>query len=410
MGIPAAGDRTRMTGRSGAAGSSRDLVVICAANSWDTPVRLHDRQLAEHLAELVPVLYVDPPLSWLTPIRQRALGTALSEPRLRFLCPRLARLTPVVPPFPLRPGMVRLTAALLRRALRRTLNTLGCESVLALVATSPLLPVFGACGERSRVYWAQDDLAAGADLLGIAADRLALGERRLGEEADVIVAANPVLAAVWERRGRAVELIPYGCDAAAFAGTDEAPFPTDVDLPRPIAGFVGHVGDRIDLALLDAVAARGRSVLLVGPRHPRFEVDRLGALLARPNVTWVGAKRFEELSSYLRVIDVGLVPYTRSGFNVGSFPLKTLEYLAAGRAVVATDLPAHRWLATDLVTIADGPEAFANAVDAALESSGDPHEVELRRRFAAQHSWSERARAFARVLNHPTMPPQGIGA
>jgi teichuronic acid biosynthesis glycosyltransferase TuaH len=300
--------------------------------------------------------------------------------------------------------MTPLTAALLRRSLRRALDTLSAGRAWALVATSPLLPVFGACGERSRVWWAQDDLAAGAGMLGVGAGRLAEGERRLGAEADLVVAANPEVAATWRRRGRDVALVPYGCDAAAFAAVDRAPIPLDVDLPRPIAGFVGHVGERIDLRLLEAVAARGRSLLLVGPRHPRFEAARLATLLARPNVRWVGARPFESLPAYLGVMDAGLVPYTRSGFNVASFPLKTLEYLAAGLPVVATDLPAHRWLDTELIAIADGPEAFAHAVDAALAEPRDGGRAALRRAFAGRHSWSVRAVAFARALGHPAAP------
>ena len=56
------------------------------------------------------------------------------------------------------------------------------------------------------------------------------------------------------------------------------------------------------------------------------------------------------------------MPYRDTPFNRGSFPLKTLEYLAAGRAVVATDLPAIRWLNTDLISVATTPAAFADHV------------------------------------------------
>ena len=62
---------------------------------------------------------------------------------------------------------------------------------------------------------------------------------------------------------------------------DLAPVPPDVTLPGPIAGFVGHMSERIDLAMLEAVAATGASLLLVGPRSPTFEIAKLDALLAR---------------------------------------------------------------------------------------------------------------------------------
>ena len=85
------------------------------------------------------------------------------------------------------------------------------------------------------------------------------------------------------------------------------------------------------------------------------------------------------------------MPYRDSPFNRGSFPLKTLEYLAAGRAVVATDLPAIRWLATELVCIADGAAGFADQVDRLLAQPGTPDMLARRQAFAARHSWAGRA-------------------
>jgi teichuronic acid biosynthesis glycosyltransferase TuaH len=163
--------------------------------------------------------------------------------------------------------------------------------------------------------------------------------------------------------------------------------------------------------LLEAVAESGVSLLLVGPRHARFELARMQRLLARDNVQWVGPKKFEELPSYLRAIDVGLVPYTDSAFNRGSFPLKTLEYLAAGRGVVATDLPAMRWLDTDLIRVETMATGFANAVVEALRDPRPPAEVARRRAFAAAHSWDRRAEALAEVLGvRPSAAEAPVGS
>jgi len=94
---------------------------------------------------------------------------------------------------------------------------------------------------------------------------------------------------------------------------------------------------------------------------------------------------------------VGLVPYADSAFNRGSFPLKTLEYLAGGRATIATDLPSVRWLSTDLVTRASS-EQFAGAVEMALSIPTDPAVVDSRRAFARTHDWDQRAREFGAAI------------
>lgn len=372
-----------------AAAEWHGLIVLCAANDFDA-VKMGDWHLAAHLSKLAPVLYVDPPASPLTPLRQRGGATTVHLGGLRRQAPGLARLTPVVQPFPSRRGMTGLTSALTRGYLRRATTQLGGR-VLAVISGWPQYQVFGSCAELVTVYWAKDDFTGGADLLGLQAGLIEAAERKVAARADLVLAANPVVAGTWRNRGLEPLLIPFGTDVDAYLDVDRCPVPPDAHLPGPVAGFVGRINERTDLALLEAVADRGRSLLLVGPKDPAFEPARFGALARRPNVRWVGPQPFEALPGYFRAIDVGLVPYTDSRFNLGSFPLKTLEYLAAGRGVVATGLPAIRWLATDLISIGTGPAGFADQVDRLLAEPRTGVLLARRQAFAAQHSWARRA-------------------
>jgi teichuronic acid biosynthesis glycosyltransferase TuaH len=365
------------------------LIVLCAANNLDS-IKVADLHLAEHLSRLAPVLYVDPPMSHLTPRKHPETGPALRSPRLRLHQPGLARLTPVIQPFSSRPGLSVMSCTLIRRYLRRATARLGGR-VTAVISAWPHYPVFGSCDERLSVYWAQDDFVGGAALLGLNTGLLDRQERRVASGADLVVAANPVVATTWKDRGQRTLLIPFGADIDAYRDVERAARPADADLPGPVAGLVGRLNDRTDLGLLESIADRGRSLLLIGPKDPAFEPARFAALQRRRNVRWVGPKEFPALPGYLQVMDVGLVPYRNNPFNRGSFPLKALEYLAAGRAVVSTDLPATRWLATDLISIADGPEPFADEVDRMLAVPRTPGILASRQEFAATHSWAHRA-------------------
>jgi teichuronic acid biosynthesis glycosyltransferase TuaH len=162
---------------------------------------------------------------------------------------------------------------------------------------------------------------------------------------------------------------------------------------------VGHINERIDLNLLEAIARRGVSLLLVGPRASEFEATRWTDLVNLANVQWVGPKPFAALPGYMGTIDVGLVPYGNSAFNRGSFPLKTLEYLASGRPVVSTPLPATRWLNADDVIVAGTPEEFADAVVSLGHRTRQPAEMAGRRAFAAQHDWKVRARELLAIID-----------
>ena len=377
---------------------SADPVVICAANNWDE-VKLADRHMAEHLTEYAPVLYVDPPISHLTRLNAPEVAPSLKRPRLRRIGPRLNRYTPLVPPKPMAPAMLPLTNRIARRQLRRALRRTGAERAQAVISTWLFVDAYGVCEERVRAYWWRDDPAAAASLWRRPAERLAAGDRRLTENSDLVVSVSEGVAEELRERGIDAAYLPNGCDAGFYAAVDDAPDPPDVGLPGPVAGFVGHLNSRTDLGLLEAVVAAGASLLLVGPRDSSFEPDRFEALLARPRVSHVGPKRFEELLPYLKAIDVGLVPYANTQFNRNSFPLKTLEYLAAGRPAVSTPLPAVRSLRTELVALADNPTDFAAA---AMREAARPREsalVAARREFAARHSWGARAAQLAELLS-----------
>jgi teichuronic acid biosynthesis glycosyltransferase TuaH len=344
----------------------------------------------------VTVLWVDPPISHLTPLNDPGAAGTLREDRLRRVAPYILRLSPVTVPGVTRPILREVAVRQARRAVRRAVARLGARVHTTIVAgLSDMLDVVPGA---QRVFFGTDDYVAGAALMGTDPRWLAGLEQRQLAKAEIVVAISPVLQEKWSAWRPDVVLVPNGCDADHFATADEAPVPADVELEGPIAGFVGHMSERIDLSMLEAVAASGVSLLLLGPRQPTFEIAKLDALLARPNVQWVGSKPFAELPSYLRVIDVGLTPYQQSDFNHASFPLKTLEYLAAGRPAVVSDLPAHRWLQTPHVTIATTAEEFAARTQALLAAPSLRRDADARRAFAQQHSWSARADDIARLL------------
>jgi teichuronic acid biosynthesis glycosyltransferase TuaH len=376
------------------------LIVLFAANNWDA-VKLADRHMAERLTEHGPVLYVDPAISHLTQFRNPAVAESSRGPRLRVVAPRIARWTPIVAPKPTAPGMTKLTTMLVRRQLRQVVRALGGR-VQAVVSTWLFLDVYGVCGEERRVYWWQDDPVGAAAHWNARPGRLARAEEQLARSSDLVAAVSEDAVDRWRGRGVAAEYLPNGCDAPYFERVDAAEPVTDVTLPGPIAGFVGHLNSRTDLALLEAVVDAGASLLVIGPKEPSFEPERFERLAARDNVAYLGARPFDALPSYFKLIDVGVVPYGDTEFNRGSFPMKTLECLAAGRPVVATSLPAVRWLDTDLVSLADSPADFAAAVLREAPLARDPALVRRRREFAATHSWGRRAAELAAHLGLAT--------
>src|SRR5580700_9178236 len=90
------------------------LIILCGVNSYDG-TKMADWHVATCLSRLAPVLYVDPPMSPVGLLRRNI------APRcwLRVVRPSLARLTPVVEPFPTRRATAWLTTELAHGYLRR---------------------------------------------------------------------------------------------------------------------------------------------------------------------------------------------------------------------------------------------------------------------------------------------------
>lgn len=378
----------------------RPAIVFFGGTSWDGVISA-DRPMATALAAYADLLWVDPPLSPLTRSRSRYGTSRVPRPALRRVDDRIIRLTPVALPLHTRPVVRVSTAALVRAQIRWALRRAGLGVPHAVISCVLTDIYTGWPRAVRRVLFGTDDWVAGARLMGHNPRWIAADERRLVADVDLVVAISSVLAARWQAMGATVITVPNGVNVEAYAAADaQPPAPLPRSLPRPVVGVVGNLSERIDIGLLEAVAAGGLSLLLVGPIDPRWEPERLAGLLAQPNVVWIDRQPFEAIPGLLKQADVGITPYQDSEFNRASFPLKTLEYLAAGLPVVSTDLPAVRWLDTDLIRIAEKPDEFVAAVRQAA-SPPAAGQVAARRAFAQRHSWASRAREMAVAVDLP---------
>jgi len=163
-------------------------------------------------------------------------------------------------------------------------------------------------------------------------------EKSLLQVADLVFSASRNL---WERHSRTHPRcfwIPNGVDFGRFA---QAKRPAQRLWPGPVVGYVGTLHVWLDTQLIYAVASQHPEwrFVFVGPRRLRAETDRLERLT---NVEFVGPEPHEAIPDLLMQFDVAWIPYRLTEFTQSVFPTKMMEYLAAGRPVVSTDLPEVR--------------------------------------------------------------------
>lgn len=131
-------------------------------------------------------------------------------------------------------------------------------------------------------------------------------------------------------------VLPNGVDVTKFS--DASPTPSS----RPAVIFIGRHEPRKGLGtLLDAWSEIERdSVLWVvgdGPQHAELKARNVS------NVEWLGRITDEELASRLKGATIFCAPST----GQESFGVVLLEAMAAGTAVVASDISGYRNVATD---------------------------------------------------------------
>lgn len=367
---------------------SHDAVVYLAGSRWsDVPGT--DRRLVTALGRIVPVLWVDPPFSVLT--RSRTGSSETPRRGRDTVAPGVTRLQVAAIPGGSRSGLRKLVDRGRARAIRSTLRSLGAVAGAVIVASPRESFPRGVPGVR--LLYVTDDWVAGAGLMALSAARIEGDLARNLRSADVAAAVSPLLADhLTGQYGTPVVVLANGCEPHA---RDYRPDPGGQ------AVLVGQLNDRLDLELLEAVRRDGIPLVVIGPRSVTGSGVNtlLDDLLSSPGVDWRGALPVSLLAEALKTMGVGLTPYTDTAFNRASFPLKTLEYLAAGLPVVSSDLPSVRWLDTDLIEVATGPAEFARRVAEVLSRPSTAQDCARRMAFARAHSWQARAEQLMRLVS-----------
>ena len=213
-------------------------------------------------------------------------------------------------------------------------------------------------------------------------------EAELLNRADLVFTGGQSLYEAKRERHRRVYAFPSSVDVPHFRSARQTKAdPADqAAIPHPRLGFFGVVDERMDLELIDAVAAARPEwhLVILGPC---VKIDP-ATLPNRDNIHYLGMKKYEELPAYLSGWDVALLPFAKNESTKFISPTKTPEYLAAGRPVVSTSVRdvVRPYGEQELVQIADRPDDFVRAIERALAvpPSGWRERVD---RFLADMSW-----------------------
>jgi glycosyltransferase involved in cell wall biosynthesis len=241
-------------------------------------------------------------------------------------------------------------------------------------------------------------------------------ERRLCSQADVTIAVTRVLAGILEEEGvpqGKIVVMPNGVRREFGAGADGEAFRRRLGIPRDavVAGFVGwfrawHGLER----MLEAAASPGwreAGIHLVlagdGPAMPALRAMH-AELGLKDRVHLCGTVPRDEVESALAAFDIAVQP----AVTPYACPMKVIEYMAAGLAIVAPGSDNVRELLvpgeTALLCSGGASPGVEDLRDGVLRLARDP---ELRRRLGAAargallergYLWEENARRVEELV------------
>ncbi len=388
-------------------------ILFLSTHEWSDLWRRRQR-LAHELSlrpEVASVLYINPPVltSALDVLRGRFMESHLGYARRAHLDAILGRPRQVAErvwtytgsqktlPLTRRESIRRwkplnaLNVALYAGRMRARLNRLPGDRLI--IYTSHPLHAFALDAFPSRALSGYDwtDDWTKFELIPLA-DR---GEyERLNEhlprQVDVVLAVSRELYERARRLNANVCWLPNATSLHDMLDQPAAPDAILDAIDRPRLGYVGHIGDRIDFALLRAIAERRPdwSIVMIGPvwSNRLAEAEALGRL---PNVHFVGPRPYAALPGVIGRLDACLIPHTLDALTASMDPIKLYDYLATGKPIVTTPVAGVDRFA-DAIYVADSSEAFVAQIDAALNETGEARS-EQRRAYGRENSWSARA-------------------
>ncbi len=227
-------------------------------------------------------------------------------------------------------------------------------------------------------------------------------EDQLMSKSDLVVSNSMYLNDIAAVNNPNSVYVGQGCDVSLFNRDLIKELPEDIkSIPSPVIGYIGALkSSRLDIEVL-AHIARSKpdwNVVLVGPEDEVFQKSELHQI---ENVIFLGSKNEKELPDYLMAFDVALNPQALNELTIGNYPRKIDEYLAMGKAVVATATETMKAF-KDYTYLAHNKEEYVEFISKALEDDTE-EKAKDRIAFARTHTWENNVKAiYEAIVNTKT--------
>jgi glycosyltransferase involved in cell wall biosynthesis len=216
-------------------------------------------------------------------------------------------------------------------------------------------------------------------------------EKTIVQKVDLVTCTADILYDKMITMHENVVMARNACEYEHFATTPYLRTPSDWKSVRyrKVIGYVGALAPWVDRELIIKLS-KLYTVALVGGN---FGSDFSGL----PNVFQYGLKHYSVLPSYLKNMDVLIIPFLLNDITNATNPVKLFEYLATGKPIVSTGLPEVKKY--PVAYIGETHDEFLERVAFSLTPQANtPQLIEARKQVAQQNSWKARAEVITEAL------------
>lgn len=247
------------------------------------------------------------------------------------------------------------------------------------------------------------------DFIELVSDKeiLIKSEKNVVEMCDAVITIVSSLTERYNSSHAKVYTLSYGVNLGAFRNGNHKMVPKKINQlvsklknrKKPVIGYVGGLHRYIDIDLLVKSAEKKNDWqwVFVGPIQ-----ENIADLEKLPNVSFLGQYAHEDLVYFIESFDVCIIPYTNVLFTQTVVPVKLNEYLAVGKPVVSTNIPAVQSFNEihNVIRICENdPQSFLQAIEESLAEPETQSAVQKRKDVASLFDWNLHIKAVCQILN-----------
>jgi len=390
--------------------TNRDIVIV-GLQPWDIEIGSNCKNIALEFSKHNRVLYVNPPLDRLTSFKKSNNPKVLKrkkiikgkEPELIKLKDNLWNLYPKT----IIESISRLGANILfdiinkennkriARAINEAINKLNFKNYIIFNDNDIFRSFYlkELLHPSIYIYYIRDQLIA-VDYWKKQGVRI---EAKHISKADLVVANSHFLTNYAAKYNKHSYFVGQGCNVSAFNAEIKHKVPHDISkIKHPIIGYIGALNSlRLDIETIQHIAKEKKnySIVLIGPEDETFKKSNLHNM---ENVYFLGNKNENELPAYLSTFDIAINPQSLNTVTIGNYPRKIDEYLAMGKAVIATKTDEMNYF-SNYVYLAENKEDYINLIDKAFNENSEQKQKE-RIAFAKKHTWENNVKEIYRHI------------